>query len=108
MTFGSNRGVYSQFRIEAAQEGFVTVKAPRNEFPGAGIGQKAGRGQFLIGDRRCHRDLRCTHLRKLCRINKRYLRWIIAFNLSLILRKLTGWGGSPPPKRCFGAAFCGW
>jgi transposase len=52
-------------------------------------GEKVERGFAHVLD--CG-DLRRTHLKGLAKINKRYLCGIIAFNLSLILRKLTGWG----------------
>jgi transposase len=52
-------------------------------------GEKIERGFAHVLD--CG-GLRRTTLRGLVRINKRYLCGIIAFNLSLIMRKLTGWG----------------
>ncbi len=62
---------------------------------------KSGKRLFKAGGKKVEQgcahvldcgDLRRTRLRKLCRINKRYFCGIIVFNLSLILRKLTGCG----------------
>ncbi len=52
-------------------------------------GEKVERGFSRVLD--CV-NLRRTRLRKLTRINKRYLYGIIASNLGLIVRKLIGWG----------------
>jgi len=65
-------------------------------------GEKIERGFAHVLD--CG-DLRRTTLRGLVRINKRYLCGIIAFNLSLIMRKLTGWG---TPRQTAAAAKALW
>jgi transposase len=64
-------------------------------------GEKIERGFAHVLD--CG-GLRRTMLRGLVRINKRYLCGIIAFNLSLIMRKLTGWG-TPRQTAAAGKAF---
>jgi transposase len=64
-------------------------------------GEKIERGFAHVLD--CG-GLRRTPLRGLAGINKRYLCGIIAFNLSLIMRKLTGWG-TPRQTAAAGKAF---
>jgi transposase len=73
----------------AVQKAARTVKSKSGKRLLKMRGEKIERGFAHVLD--CG-GLRRTTLRGLVRINKRYLCGIIAFNLSLIMRKLTGWG----------------
>ena len=73
----------------AVQKAARTVKSKSGKRLLKMRGEKIERGFAHVLD--CG-GLRRTTLRGLARINKRYLCGIIAFNLSLIMRKLTGWG----------------